>query len=135
MLYSIIELPKIGDRSRGFLSFAESKRSIPFEIKRVFFVYGMEDLAATRGGHAHKRLKEVFFCLHGKATFSLFDGKESETVILDQPEKGLFVGPMVWRMIEGFSPGTVILSLASEYHDEEDYITDYEEFIRSVDRP
>lgn len=134
-MYKIIELPKIGDRSRGFLSFAESRRSIPFEIKRIFYIYGIENLAATRGGHAHKRLEEVFFCLRGKAAFSLFDGKESQTVILDQPEKGLYLGPMVWRVINRFSPGTVILSLASEYHDEEDYIRDYEEFIRSVDRP
>lgn len=134
-MYKIIELPKIGDLSRGFLSFAESKKSIPFEIKRIFFIYGIENLAATRGGHAHKKVEEVFFCLHGKATFSLFDGKESQTVILDQPEKGLYIGPMVWRVIKGFSPRTVILSLASEYHDEEDYIKDYEEFIRSVDRP
>ena len=125
----IIKLPKIGDEKRGFLSFGESLKEIPFEIRRIYYIYGVGDLSAVRGEHAHKKLEQVFFCVRGKAIFLLDDGDRTKKVELKEPSKGLYIGPQVWHKITGFTKDTVVLAIASGYYDETDYIRDYAEFI------
>ena len=128
----LIDLPKIGDKKRGFLSFAESFKDIPFEIKRIYYVYGMEDSSVVRGEHAHKKLQQIFFCVHGKVTFLLDDGGRIEEIELRKPNKGLYIGPKLWHTMEKFSKDTVILAIASDYYNEEDYIREYDKFIDYV---
>ncbi len=128
----IIELPKIGDDQRGFLSVGESLKEIPFEIKRIYYTYGVGDLSKVRGEHAHKKLKQIFFCVHGKVTFLLDDGERSEEIELSEPNKGIYIGPKLWHTMEKFSKDAVILAIASDYYDEEDYIREYDKFIDYV---
>jgi len=125
----IIELPKIGDDKRGFLSVGESLKDIPFEIKRMYYIYEIGDLSVVRGEHAHKKLEQVFFCIRGKVTFLLNDGEKREEIELKEPNKGLYIGPKLWHTMINFSKDTVILAIASDYYNEEDYIRDYDEFI------
>lgn len=128
----IIELPKMGDNARGFLSFGEAQKEIPFEIKRVYYIYEIGDLTAVRGKHAHKKLEQVLFCLHGSVTFLLDDGERKMKIKLDEPDKGLYIGPWVWHDMMDFSNEVVILVTASLYYHEEEYIREYDKFIKSV---
>lgn len=125
----IIELPKIGNEEIGFLSFGEGQRHIPFEIKRIYYIYGIDNLNVIRGKHAHKKLEQVIFCFNGRFTLELDDGTNKKEIILDQPNIGIFIGNMIWRNMKNFSKNCVIVVLASDYHKEEDYIRDYEEFL------
>lgn len=125
----VIELPKIGDDERGFLTVLESLKDIPFEIKRVYYIYGIGDPSSVRGEHAHKKLEQVFFCIHGKVTFLLDDGERREEIEMAEPNKGLYTGPEVWHNMIKFSNNTVILAIASDYYNEWDYIRNYDEFI------
>lgn len=125
----IIELPKIGDEKKGFLSLGESRRHIPFEIKRIYYIYGIEDPSAIRGQHGHKKLEQVFFCINGKVTFLLDDGEKKEEIELGEPNKGLYIGPKVWHNMMNFSKNAIILVIASDYYSEEDYLRNYEKFI------
>lgn len=85
----------------------------------------------VRGKHAHKKLHQILFCVAGACTVSLDDGKEKAEVRLDQPSRGLLIGPGIWREMYDFTPGAVLMVLASEYYDESDYIRDYQEFLNS----
>ena len=87
---------------------------------------------AIRGGHAHKRLDEVMVCLHGSCDFVLDDGKEKITITLDRPNKGLYIKANVWRDFRNFSPDCVVILIASDYYDTEDYIRDYDEYLKSI---
>jgi len=124
----LIEFPKIGDDKRGFLSFGESLKGIPFEIKRIYYIYEIGDLSAIRGEHAHKKLEQVFLCIRGKVTFLLDDGERKEKIELKEPNKGLYIGPKLWHNMINFSKDTVILAIASDYYNEEDYIREYDKF-------
>lgn len=125
----IIELSKIGDDKRGFLSVGESLKDIPFEIKRIYYIYGIGDSSAVRGQHAHKKIEQVFFCIQGKVTFLLDDGDRKEEIELREPNKGLYIGPKIWNTMIKFSKDAVILAIASHYYNEGEYIRDYNEFI------
>ncbi|MCK4252511.1 WxcM-like domain-containing protein [candidate division WOR-3 bacterium] len=125
----LIELPKIGDDKRGFLSIGESRKDIPFEIKRIYYIYKIGDLSVVRGQHAHKKLEQAFFCIHGKVTFLVDDGERREEIELKEPNKGLYIGPKLWHNMIGFSKDTVILAVASDYYNEGDYIRDYDKFV------
>ena len=124
------ELPKISD-NRGSLTFIESSRHIPFEIKRIFYIYDVQS-GTDRGAHAHKELHQVIICLSGGLDVHLDDGRVKRTIHINRPWVGLHVPPMVWASEGSFDQGTVYLVLASRCYDESDYIRSYEEFINEV---
>lgn len=121
----IIDIPKVQD-PRGNLAFIE-KDTIPFSIKRVYYLYDVPS-SAHRGGHAHKKLYQVLVALSGSFEVHLKDGENETKITLNKPDKGLLIIPGIWREIGDFSSGSVCLVLASEEYDESDYIRDYEDF-------
>lgn len=123
-----IELPRITD-ARGDLTFVESGAHIPFDIARVYYLYNVPT-NAERGGHAHRRLQQVIFAMSGSFRLRLFDGKMREDVWLNNPWTGVFVDTFVWREIDSFSQGGVLMCLASEPYDASEYIRDQDEFLR-----
>ena len=129
-LIKLIELPYLGD-SRGELVSVESRRTIPFEINRVYYIFGTNK-GISRGFHAHKNLKQLAVCVSGKCRFELDNGFERESVWLDSPSSGLVIGDMIWREMHDFSADCVLMVLASEYYDEHDYIRSYAEFKKLV---
>lgn len=126
MIGKIISIPKIED-PRGNLSVIE-KDVIPFEIKRVYYLYDVP-AGAKRGGHSHIKTKEVLVALSGSFEVVLKDGVGTEIYTLNKPFEGLIVNNGVWRELQNFSSGAVCLVLASEVFEEEDYIRDFEDFL------
>jgi len=126
----IIELPKIAD-PRGNLTFIEGNRHIPFEIKRVFYLYDVPT-GESRGAHAHKTLEQCLICLSGSFDVALDDGFEKKLVHLNRPWECLYVPPMIWAAEVNFDPGSVCLVLASKEYDEGDYYRDHGKFIKAV---
>jgi hypothetical protein len=126
----IIELPKIAD-PRGNLSFIEGGRHIPFEIKRVFYLYDVPG-GETRAGHALKKTEQFIIAASGSFDLILEDGNERRTIGLNRSWKGVYIAPMVWRELVNFSSAGVCLALASAYYDEGDYIREYEEYCSLV---
>lgn len=124
----IIDIPKIEDR-RGNLSVVEEFKNVPFHIARAYWLYDVP-AGAMRGGHAHKRLKQLLIALSGSFTVTLDDGHEKRKILLNCPYQGLLIETGIWRTIDDFSSGAVCLVLASELYDESDYIYDYEEFLK-----
>jgi uncharacterized RmlC-like cupin family protein len=125
-----IELPVVAD-PQGDLAFAEGETHVPFPIARVFYVYGVPG-DAVRGGHAHLALEQAVFCLAGRLEMTVDDGEQRRTHVLDDPRTGIYLPPMVWHDIAGFSSGTVYLALTSADFDEGDYIRDYDEYLAAV---
>ena len=126
----LIDLPKIVD-PRGNLTVAEERKNVPFDIARVYWTYDVP-AGERRGGHAHRTNSEVIVAVSGSFDVEVFDGSERQTYHLNHPYKGLYIGTGVWRTLEDFSSGAVCLVLASELFDEDEYIYDYEEFLREV---
>lgn len=126
----IIELPKILD-NRGNLTFIENSRHIPFDIKRVYYLYDVPG-GETRGGHAHKQLRQYIIAASGSFDVVLDDGKTKTKFSLNRSYYGLYIPTMTWRELENFSSGSVCLVLASEYYDPSDYYYSYDEFIKAV---
>ena len=126
----IIDLPKISD-PRGNLTFVESGRHIPFDIRRVYYLYDVPG-GAERGGHAHRALSQLIIAISGSFDIHLDDGYDKKTVHMNRSYCGLYVCPMIWREIDNFTSGAVCMVLASEYYDELDYYREYEEFISDV---
>lgn len=122
-----IEFEEHGD-DRGTLVAIEACKDIPFEVKRVYYMYDTTE-GTRRGHHAHKALKQVLICVHGSCTIMLDDGTERVDVLLDKPNVGLYVDSVVWREMHSFSPDAVLMVLASEYYTEADYIRDYDAFL------
>ena len=123
----IIELPKISD-PRGNLTFVEGGNHIPFDIKRVYYLYDVPG-GAERGGHAHKQLQQLIIAMSGSFDVVLDDGDKKQRFHLNRSYQGLYVGSMVWRELDNFSSGSVCMVLASNLYDEEDYYRDYAEFV------
>ena len=115
----------------GTLSFFESERHIPFDIRRVYYIYDVQG-NSRRGFHAHRNLKQVLFCIHGSCKLLLDNGTEQVDVLLDDPAEGLLIENPIWREMYDFSPGAVLLVMASEYYDEADYIRNYDEFLAFI---
>jgi hypothetical protein len=126
----IIELPKIAD-PRGNLSFIEGGRHIPFEIRRVFYLYDVPG-GETRAGHALMKTEQFIIAASGSFDVLLDDGNERRTIGLNRSWKGVYVPPMMWRELVNFSSAGVCLVLASDFYNESDYIRDYDEFFRAV---
>lgn len=124
------KLQQHGDE-RGHLVSFEEKRDIPFEVKRVYYMFDTKP-GFVRGKHAHKNLEQLLVCVHGSVKILLDDGKEREEVLLDNPYEGLYLAHNVWREMYDFSDGAVLMVFASEYYDEDDYIRDYDEFLKFV---
>jgi len=128
MDYQILDLPKIEDH-RGNISVIE-KETVPFEIKRVYYLYDVPS-TASRGGHAHKQQLELLIAVSGSFDVVLRNGGSVSTVTLNKPNKGLLIHAGVWRELENFSSGAVCLVVASGAFDEDDYIRDFEVFTKS----
>ncbi len=125
-----VDLKIFGD-DRGSLIALEAEKTVPFDIKRVYYIFGTQQ-GVGRGFHAHHNLKQVAVCVTGKCRMILDDGKTREEAWLDSPIKGLLIGDLVWREMHDFSEDCVLLVLASEHYDETDYIRDYNEFLEYV---
>jgi hypothetical protein len=129
----ITELPQVRD-PRGNLTFIEGGRHLPFEIKRVYYLYDVPG-GSVRAGHGHKTLEQLVIAMSGSFDISLDDGLTKRKFHLNRPNYGLFISPLVWREIDNFSSGSVCAVLASDYYEETDYFRDYEDFLRAVRRP
>ena len=127
---NIIELPRVSD-PRGNLTFAEEQQLVPFDIKRAYWVYDVP-AGESRGGHAHKRLQQLVIAVNGSFTVTLDDGYERRSVLLNHPWQGLVIDVNTWRTLDDLSSGAVCLVLASEHYDEDDYIYDYDEFLKYI---
>lgn len=126
----ILDLQRISD-NRGDLTFIEGNRHVPFDIKRVYYLYDVPADSA-RAGHAHKALFQFMIPLAGSFDILLDDGFEKHTFHMNRPYRGLLVTPMVWRYIDNFSSGAVCVVLASEVYDESDYYREYPEFLQAA---
>ncbi len=131
MKVNILNLEEHGD-DRGTLIALEQLKNIPFEIKRVYYMFDTVH-GVRRGFHAHKRLKQMLICVSGSCKILLDDGKEKIEVPLDKPNKGLIIESNIWREMFDFSKDAVLMVLASELYDESDYIRDYNQFIKFVE--
>lgn len=130
--FRLIELPRIVDGKDGVISVAESSKQIPFDIKRVYYIYGLDSSLSIRGMHAHKELEQVLLCVHGSVVIDLDDGFNKDRVHLDEPNHGIYLGPRLWHVMTGFSEDCVLLVLASDLYKESDYIRDYDAFLTFV---
>jgi hypothetical protein len=126
----LIDLPKIAD-PRGNLTFIEGRRHLPFEIKRVFYLYDVPG-GADRAGHALKECHQFLIAMSGSFDIVLDDGRERRRIHLCRSYYGLHIPPMIWRELDNFSSGSVCLALASELYSENDYFRDYTEFLAAL---
>lgn len=122
----IIDLPCWLDVT-GSLVAIEANETIPFDVNRVYYIFSTND-ESHRGFHSHRKLEQLLICVHGSVDILVSDGSSSETVTLNKPDKGLIIGPMVWREMMNFTDDAVLLVLASRHYETEDYIRDYDEF-------
>lgn len=122
-----VELPDLGDH-RGRLVVAEANKSIPFNIQRLYYIFGAQP-DVPRGFHAHRQLQQIAFCLQGSCKMLMDSGKEKQEVVLCKPNQGLKIPPMVWHEMHDFSEDCILLVLANEHYDENDYIRDYQDFL------
>lgn len=118
---------------RGQLIALEEFKEVPFDIKRVYYMYDTGE-GVRRGFHAHKCLEQILICIHGSCKILLDNGTEKEIVPLDKPYEGLYVSNDMWREMYDFSPDAVLMVLASEFYDEADYIRDYDAFLEYVNK-
>ena len=116
---------------RGQLVALEEHKDIPFEIKRVYYMYDTGK-GVTRGPHAHKSLEQILICIHGSCKLMLDNGKEKKIVSLEKPYEGLYISNNIWREMYDFSSDAVLMVLASDVYKEEDYIRNYDEFLKFV---
>lgn len=126
----VIDLPRIAD-ARGNLSFIEGQNHIPFDIKRVYYLYDVPG-GSDRGEHAHRNLHQFMVCMSGSFDVFLDDGFEGKRIQLNRSYFGIYICPMIWRYLDNFSSGAVCMVLASEPYDEADYIRDRDEYLREV---
>lgn len=123
----LVTLPLKLDKKRGGLCFAEAKRNIPFAIRRAYWIFNVPS-KEQRGNHAHKKTEQVLFCLQGSIKIELDNGVHKDSIILDKPNIGIFLGRMLWHKMDNFKKNTILLILASEFFKETDYIRDYNTF-------
>jgi len=130
----IIKLQFFNDFPDGNLVIGEAKKNVPFEIKRVYFINNLFNPKAIRGKHAHKRLKQIIFCLNGSFTLSLDDGTNKQKLIMNNPYYGVRLGPKLWHTMTKFSSDCVILVIANDYFKESDYIRNYDKFLKYINK-
>ena len=129
-MVKLLKLRVIGD-DRGCLIALEQNRNIPFDIKRVYYIFNTEK-DVRRGLHAHKKLSQALICVSGRCEILIDDGSGKKTVVLDSPSKALVISGLIWREMFNFSSDCVLMVLASEPYDEKDYIRNYEDFLEEV---
>jgi len=130
----IIKLQFFNDFPDGNLVIGEAKKNIPFEIKRIYYINKLFNKKAKRGYHAHKKLDQVIFCINGSFVLNLDDGLNKQDILLNDPCYGIRLGSLLWHTMEKFSSDCVILVLANDYYDENDYIRNYDEFIKYINK-
>ena len=128
--YELIDLPKIAD-TRGNLTFVEGGRHVPFDIKRIFYLYDLPG-GAERAGHALKTCHQFLIAMSGSFDVVVDDGRNKARFHLNRSYYGLYIPRMIWRELDNFSSGSVCLVLASEYYDEADYYRVYSDFVAAV---
>lgn len=126
---TMVELDKHHSDRRGNLTVVENGETLPFDVKRVYYIYDVPG-GENRGSHAHKDLSQLIVALSGSFNVVLDDGKSKRTFFLNRPYQGLYVKPGIWRDLEDFSSGAVCMVLASDLYDVEDYIREYDNFIK-----
>lgn len=124
----LLALKFFKDLPDGNLFIAEALKQVPFDIKRVYFINTLANPKAIRGKHAHRKLQQAIFCINGAFSLNLDDGQQKQRVVLNDPARGILLGPMLWHTMSSFSYDCVILVLASAGFDEADYIRSYDEF-------
>ena len=130
MEVTLYDFPPHGD-DRGQLVAIEAMKDLPFEVKRVYYIYDTLE-GVRRGFHAHKCLQQILICVSGSCKIHLDNGTDTAEVLLDKPNRGLYISNDMWREMYDFTPGAVLLVLASEYYDEADYIRNYEDFLKYI---
>ncbi len=130
MNYKLINMQIFGDE-RGKLVSLEGCKNIPFDIKRVYYIFDTLP-NQNRGMHAHKNMEQIIIAMDGACQFILDDGKNKESVWLNRPDVGLYIGKNMWREMRHFSYGCKLMVLASDYYDEKEYIRDYDVFLKEV---
>jgi dTDP-4-dehydrorhamnose 3,5-epimerase-like enzyme len=124
----IVNLPKIHNEA-GNITALEKNKNIPFEIKRIYYLYDVP-MGAERGGHGHYDLQQYIIAASGAFTFVLDDGVNKKEFFLNDPSKALHIQPGIWREIKNFSSGSICLVLASDIYSEDDYLRNYDEFLK-----
>lgn len=132
MNYKMLEFQVMGDK-RGCLVALEEQKNIPFVIKRVYYIYDTKP-DVVRGKHAHPNLKQVAICVKGSCKFILDDGISKETIVLNHPNIGVYIGENIWREMIDFSPDCVLMVLANDYYNENEYIRNYKDFVSSINK-
>jgi hypothetical protein len=125
-----LELQHVDGGPDGSLTIAEHGRTLPFDFKRVFYITSVPDKAVVRGKHAHKTLQQAIFAAQGSFLLDVDDGKQKASVLLDRPQLGVYLGPLLWHEMREFSPDCVAVVFAAAAYDEGDYIRDYREFLK-----
>jgi dTDP-4-dehydrorhamnose 3,5-epimerase-like enzyme len=132
MGFRVVDFQEHGD-SRGVLIALEAGRNIPFDIRRVYYIYGTQT-DVQRGFHAHHELKQMAIVVKGACKFILDDGIERNTVELNSPSQGLLIEGLIWREMVDFSEDCVLMVLADQHYDERDYIRNYDDFLKAAKR-
>ena len=130
MEVKLYTFPPHGD-DRGQLVAIEENKDLPFDVKRIYYIYDTLP-GVRRGFHAHRNLQQILLCVNGSCKIHLDNGFDTAEVLLDKPNVGLYISNDMWREMYDFTPGAVLLVLASEYYDEADYIRNYDDFIKMV---
>lgn len=130
MKINVLDFKILGD-DRGSLISIEQGKNIPFDIKRVYYIFGTKK-NIRRGFHAHKKLKQLAVCTSGSCEFLLDNGETKKTILLDSPDKGLLINDMIWHEMYNFSDNCILMVLADDFYDESDYIRDYDKFLKVV---
>lgn len=125
---TVVELDK-HHAPQGNISVVEGGRTVPFSVRRVYYLYDVPG-GESRGGHAHKTLSQLMVAVNGSFRVTLDDGNVKRTFILDRPYQALYIKPGIWRQLDNFSSGAVCMVMASDLYDEDDYIRDYDEFLK-----
>ena len=130
----IIELPRIVDEKDGVISVGESQKNIPFDIRRVYYIYNLNYRHSLRGKHAHKQLEQALFCINGSVILDLDDGLHKQRIKLDKPNVGIYMGRELWHEMKYFCGNCILLVFASNAYDETDYIRSYDAFITYIEQ-
>lgn len=127
-----VRLQHFDDGKDGMLTIGESKRSVPFSIKRIYYINRLGRKRAVRGKHAHRKLEQIIFCINGSFRLDLDDGEKAQSISMTDPYVGVRLGSMLWHEMTDFSKDCVMLVLADDYYKKGDYVRDYGEFHRLV---
>ena len=129
--YKLIYLKDLGDERGNLVVIEGEGMDIPFDIKRVFYMYGSDD-TVVRGQHANRETEFLLVNVGGSSKVRVDNGTESEVIVLDKPGMGLYLPPMLWKDMYDFSPDSILLVLASRHYDGQEYIRDYQEYLKEM---